>query len=202
MTENDPLDASSLREPSAVSPDAIDEVLRFWFEEAGPRHWWKASKRFDALLVTRFLDLLQAASAGELYAWRGTPRGRLAEIIVLDQFSRNVWRNTPRAFAQDPMALVLAQEAVATGVPGALPVAQRVFAIMPYEHSESRIIQAQAQRLFGQFASAQGVRIQLEHKTVIDRFGRYPHRNRILGRVSTPEEETFLNAPARPAWQR
>lgn len=192
-----------LRASGATSEsDAVDEVLGFWFEEAGPRRWWKASKRFDALLAARFLRMLQAASAGELHAWRSTPRGRLAEIIVLDQFSRNVWRNTPRAFAQDPMALVLAQEAVAAGVPAALPATQRVFAIMPYEHSESRLVQTQAQRLFQQFASARGIRIQLEHKAVIDRFGRYPHRNRILGRVSTPEEEAFLKEPARPAWQR
>jgi uncharacterized protein (DUF924 family) len=95
----------------------LEEVLTFWFKDIEPKNRWSADPEFDALIRQRFLGLLEQASAGELYAWRSSARGRLAEVVVLDQFSRNIYRNTPRAFAQDPMALVLSQEAVAAGEP-------------------------------------------------------------------------------------
>lgn len=169
-------------------------VLSFWFEEIQPRRWFTASARFDREVSERFLPLLQAAAAGELWDWRSSHSGRLAEIIVLDQFSRNVYRHTPQAFAQDAVALVLAQEAVAAGALLALPPEQRHFLLMPYMHSESPLIHRLAEPLFRQHAPA-GHPHELQHKAIIDRFGRYPHRNDILGRTSTAEEVEFLQQP-------
>ena len=114
---------------------------------------------------------------------------------MLDQFSRNVYRDTPLAFAQDPLALALAQELVASGQDQRLPVAQRIFAYMPYMHSESVLVHAQATRPFSQPGMEDNLRFELRHKEIIDRFGRYPHRNAILGRESTPEELAFLSEP-------
>lgn len=174
---------------------SADDIISFWFEETPPARWWKVDPEFDTLLRTRFLGLLNRAAAGELNAWRDSPRGRLAEVIVLDQFSRNIHRGTPGAFAQDPIALVLAQEAVRTGALAALPPAQANFLLMPYMHSESRAIHEQAVPLFTAHAPADNLQFELRHKAIVDRFGRYPHRNAILGRVSTPEEEVFLTEP-------
>lgn len=170
-------------------------ILSFWFKEIEPRLWWSADASFDELIRGRFLGVLQEAAAGELYGWRTTARGRLAEIIVLDQFSRNAFRNTPQAFAQDPMALVLAQEAVAAGALRSLEPTQRSFLLLPYMHSESRKIHAVAEALYKEYAPAENHDFELRHKAIIDRFGRYPHRNDILGRPSTPEEIVFLQQP-------
>ena len=137
----------------------------------------------------------ERAAAGELYPWRATAEGRLAEVIVLDQFSRNVYRNTPQAFAQDPVALVLAQEAVASGALNQLDPTQRSFLLLPYMHSESRQIHLVAEALYTEYAPAVNLDFELRHKAIIDRFGRYPHRNEILGRTSTPEELEFLAQP-------
>ncbi len=171
------------------------EVLTFWFEEIEPKMWWTAVPEFDSLLRDRFLSLLQQAARGELFAWRREPKGRLAEIIVLDQFSRNIHRDTPAAFAQDPIALVLAQEAVAAGVPEYLSPVERAFLLMPYMHSESGKIHIEAERLFREYTPEDNFKFELRHKAIVDRFGRYPHRNRILGRTSTPEEIEFLKQP-------
>ncbi len=114
---------------------------------------------------------------------------------MLDQFSRNVYRDTPRAFAQDALALVLAQELVASGQDRSLPKAQRVFAYMPYMHSESALVHTQAVALFTQLGIQDNLNFELRHKAIIDRFGRYPHRNTILGRTSTAEELAFLSEP-------
>jgi uncharacterized protein (DUF924 family) len=172
-----------------------EEVLSFWFREIDPKLWWSAEPDFDERVRHRFLDVLQQAAAGELYDWRTTASGRLAEIIVLDQFSRNVYRNTPQAFAQDPMALALAQEAVATGALASLDPTERSFLLLPYMHSESRKIHGVAEALYREFAPAGNYDFELRHKAIIDRFGRYPHRNEILGRASTPEEIEFLGLP-------
>ncbi len=174
------------------SPEA---VLAFWFGEVEPRQWWAAEPAFDALLRERFLTLLQQAAAGELAHWRVSPHGRLAEILVLDQFSRNIHRGTPLAFAHDPMALALSQEAVAAGALSHLGQDERVFLLMPYMHSESRAVHAQAEALFRQHAPARNLDFELRHKAIVDRFGRYPHRNAILGRKSTPVELAFLEQP-------
>lgn len=169
-------------------------VLSFWFEEIEPKRWWIADAGFDDQIRERFLPLLQAAAQGELSAWRTEARGRLAEIIVLDQFSRNIYRNTPQAFAQDVVALVLAQEAVAAGAHTRLSPSECPFLLMPYMHSESRSIHVVADQLFEVFAPGNHD-FERRHKAIIDRFGRYPHRNRILGRDSSAEEIEFLKQP-------
>ncbi|CAZ88553.1 MAG: DUF924 family protein [Thiomonas sp.] len=174
---------------------APDAVLDFWFREIEPAQWFKADPAFDALLRTRFGALHSQAVRCELFTWRATPQGRLAEIIVLDQFSRNLFRGDPRAFAADAQALTLAQEAVACGADQALTQQQRIFAYMPYMHSESASIHVVAETLFRANGLANNLDFELRHKAIIDRFGRYPHRNAILGRESTDEEIEFLKLP-------
>ncbi len=170
-------------------------ILQFWFHEIEPRQWWAVDPAFDARLRERFLPVLEQAAQGELAGWRSTPQGRLAEVIVLDQFSRNIFRGTPRAFAQDPMALALSQEAVAAGSLDALQPEERPFLLMPFMHSESRVVHADAERLFAQWAPGSSHDFERRHRAIIDRFGRYPHRNAILGRASTSEELDFLQQP-------
>jgi uncharacterized protein (DUF924 family) len=170
-------------------------VLQFWFQDITPAQWWKVDPAFDRQIAERFGQLHQRACKAELYEWRTDPRGRLAEVIVLDQFSRNIYRGDPRAFEADPLALALAQTAVAAGEDLALSQAERAFLYMPYMHSESPRIHAVADELFKARASEDNHRFELRHKAIIDRFGRYPHRNQILGRNSTPEELAFLATP-------
>ena len=170
-------------------------ILHFWFTELTPKQHYAKDTALDKTICTRFGATLEAAAKCELFAWRSTPEGRLAEVLVLDQFSRNVYRDSPRAFAQDALALALAQELVASGQDRSLPLAQRSFAYMPYMHSESALVHAQAVTLFAQPGMEDTLRFELVHKAIIDRFGRYPHRNAILGRESTPEELAFLSEP-------
>ena len=173
-----------------------EHVLDFWFREIDDAAWWRKDLAFDALLRERFGACHDAAARGELWAWRATAHGRLAEVVVLDQFSRNIHRDTPRAFAQDAMALVLAQELVNSGGAAALPEPmQRCFLLMPYMHSESRAVHALADGLFREHAPADNHDFELRHKAIADRLGRYPHRNAILGRASTAEELAFLQQP-------
>jgi uncharacterized protein (DUF924 family) len=174
---------------------SAENVLEFWFREIEPGMWWKKDTDFDATIESRFGKTLRRAALGELYDWRRDAPGRLAEIIVLDQFSRNVYRDMPLSFAQDAMALVLAQEAVANGALQELNEAERTFLLMPYMHSESAAIHQQAEQLFLEHAPKQNYDFEIKHKVIIDRFGRYPHRNEILGRKSTDEEIEFLKQP-------
>lgn len=171
------------------------DILDFWFSEIQPAQWWSKSDDFDRLIAARFGAVLQAAARCELYAWRATPAGRLAEVIVLDQFSRNIHRGDALAFANDALALGLAQEAVAAGADKGLLLAQRAFLYMPYMHSESAAIHALAVALFSQPGLEHNLDFELRHKAIIDRFGRYPHRNAVLGRASTAEEAAFLQTP-------
>lgn len=171
------------------------DVLSFWFEEIEPKAWWAADPAFDARVRERFNETLLQAAQGECFGWRSEPHGRLAEIIVLDQFSRNVYRGTARAFAQDPMALALAQEAVARKVHAELSPVARGFLFLPYMHSESRLVHQEAERLYREHALADNHNFELRHKAIVDRFGRYPHRNQILGRESSAEEMEFLKQP-------
>lgn len=171
-----------------------NDVLRFWFEETSPEQWWRRDPAFDQTIRIRFGELHAAASRVELWTWRDTAPGRLAEIIVLDQFSRNLHRDDARAFACDPLALVLAQEAVRIGADLEIASERRAFVYMPYMHSESRLIHAVAVELFRQRAPG-NLDYELRHKAIIDRFGRYPHRNAALSRASTPEEIAFLTQP-------
>ncbi|HPW29097.1 MAG: DUF924 domain-containing protein [Hylemonella sp.] len=170
-------------------------IIHFWFEELTPKQHFVKDAALDETIRARFGTTLAAAARCELFAWRVTAQGRLAEIIVLDQFSRNVYRDTPRAFAQDALALVLAQELVASTQDRSLPEAQRVFAYMPYMHSESALVHTQATKLFTQLGIQDNLNFELRHKAIIDRFGRYPHRNAILGRTSSAEELAFLSEP-------
>lgn len=173
----------------------MDEILTYWFEEIEPASWWRKDPVFDELTRKRFGLLHARAAAGECWPWRSEPEGRLAEVIVLDQFSRNLYRDSPLAFACDGMALVLAQEAVAIGADHALPVRQRAFLYMPYMHSESAEIHRVAVDLFSASGLEDSLAFEYRHKAIIDRFGRYPHRNLLLGRQSTEEELVFLRQP-------
>ena len=170
-------------------------VLKFWFEELSSSDWWKKSDEIDNRIRNRFSDLHRQATRCELFEWRITPEGRLAEIILLDQFSRNIFRDTRYAFAFDTLALVLSQEAVASGADKKLTTAQRSFLYMPYMHSESEEVHKMAVILFSQKGLEYNLDFELKHKAIIDRFGRYPHRNKILGRESTAEEVEFLKQP-------
>lgn len=174
---------------------AYDDIITFWFDELEPSQWWKVDTELDRRIARRFGAVHGQATRGELAHWRDSPTGRLAEVLVLDQFSRNVWRNTPRAFAQDAMALVLAQEAVRSQADQALDINQRRFFYMPYMHSESAEIHRQAIVLFDQEGLEDNLRFEFLHRDIIQRFGRYPHRNAILGRPSTLAELEFLQQP-------
>ncbi len=171
------------------------DVVHFWFEELSPTAWWAKDAVLDARIETRFGDLLIRAAACELVSWRETAIGAVAEIIVLDQFSRNIHRDRAQAFAQDPLALALAQEAVRRGLDAELPPTQRHILYMPYMHSESRLVHDSALQLFSALGNPGVLDFERQHKAIIDRFGRYPHRNAVLGRLSTPEETAFLATP-------
>jgi len=171
------------------------DILHFWFTELTPKDHFAKDTALDETIRTRFGATLEAAARCELFAWRATPKGRLADVLVLDQFSRNVYRDTPRAFALDALALALAQELVASGQDRSLPLAQRSFAYMPYMHSESALVHAQAVLLFDQPGMEDTLRFELRHQATIERFDRHPHRNTILGRESTPVELVFLSEP-------
>lgn len=171
--------------------DAKD-VLNFWFEELYPIQWFQGGADLDEKITDKFSALHKAAALGELNTWRTNALERLAEIIVLDQFSRNIYRGKPEAFANDQMALTLAQEMVRLKLDETLPTTMRSFAYMPYMHSESPLIHEEALRLFSQEGMEENLNFEIEHKKIIDQFGRYPHRNAILGRESTPKEEEFL----------
>ena len=171
------------------------QVLDFWFDPENKEFWFSKSDEFDLELEEKFGHTLQQAMQCELWTWRETAEGRLAEIIVLDHFSRNLFRDHPASFAQDPLALSLAQEAVRLGLDQQLAPDQRCFMYMPFMHSESKIIHAQALQLFEALSNPINLDFELKHKTIIDRFGRYPHRNQILERESTPEEVEFLTQP-------
>lgn len=179
-------------------------VLDLWFgapdsPEFGTdrKLWWKKNRAFDSMLTERFGALLDEAQAGGLQEWERTPLGTLALIVLLDQLSRNCFRNTPRAFAGDARALALAKALIEKGDDLRLPGAyHRAFAYMPFEHDETPESQREALRLFGKLKEETGVssfyESAVEHAEVIGRFGRFPHRNRILGRAFFPDEEAWL----------
>jgi uncharacterized protein (DUF924 family) len=170
-----------------------ETVLTFWFYKKGMQDWFFSKKPgFDALVRRKFLKTYEAIVRGERAAWRRTPKGRLAEIIVLDQFSRNMFRGTPMMYRYDALALALAQEAVAAGADKKLSKDERLFMYLPFEHSESRLIQKDSLRLFRQIGNKDLLPYAIDHKKIVDRFGRFPHRNKILGRKSTAAEKKFM----------
>lgn len=171
------------------------DILDFWFSPETQPNWFAKSDQFDQSLKEKFSDILEQASKAELWSWRKNADGRLAEILVLDQFSRNIFRDTPRAFAQDSLALALAQEAISQDLDKQLSPEQRSFLYMPFMHSESKLIHEFALKLFQRLGNPENLEYEIKHKIIIDRFGRYPHRNQILGRESTEEELSFLTQP-------
>lgn len=180
------------------------DVLAFWFGEPPTTQargeWFRKDPAFDERIRSRFGALIDSALAGGLMDWDATPAGALARIVVLDQFTRNTGRDTPRAFAGDALALAAAQALVARGADLQLPPLQRSFAYLPYEHSESAQVQRESLRLFNALAAAEpamagALLYAQKHAEIIQRFGRYPHRNAILGRESTAEERAFLQQP-------
>ncbi len=171
------------------------EILDFWFKELESKQWWVKDEKLDRDIESRFGTLHQKAIAGELSDWRDGPGGRLAEIIILDQFSRNIYRDRPESFAYDSMALVLAQEAIRAEADQIFDAPEKAFFYMPFMHSEASAIHKVALKLFDQPGVEFNLDFEEKHKAIIDRFGRYPHRNRILGRQSTVEEARFLTEP-------
>lgn len=171
------------------------DILGFWFTELTPKQHFAKDAALDAQITQRYGATLATAAQGGLADWRRDAAGRLAEIIVLDQFSRNIHRDTPLAFVQDTLALALARELVALRLDTALPMAQRAFAYMPYMHSEDLAAHAEALPLFSQPGLENNLQFLHRHTEIIRRFGRYPHRNSVLGRASTPEELAFLQQP-------
>lgn len=168
------------------------DIIHFWFEEVKPEQWWKKDADFDALIKKRFLPIHRQAVRGELDAWRDNALGALAEIIVVDQFSRNMFRNKPESFSHDALALCLAQNAIRQGLDQLVTPEQKAFLYLPFMHSESAQIHERAVKLFAKAGLKENLDFELRHKAIIDRFGRYPHRNAILNRPSTAEELRFL----------
>jgi uncharacterized protein (DUF924 family) len=194
-----------------------EEILDFWFgelDEGGnltedrSSLWWRGGPQIDAEIRARFESDVLEAAAGRRDDWAGRAEGTLALLICLDQLSRNIFRDTPRAFAQDPRARYLALQGIESGVDRRLAPIQRVFFYMPLEHAEDPALQRRSVALFEELYRTAPVerreafRVFLDyaerHKAVVDRFGRFPHRNVILGRESTAEERAFLEGPAAP----
>lgn len=171
------------------------EILNFWFKESTPKQHFVKDLKFDQLISYRFSKIHKKACNSELFQWRKNPEAALAEIIILDQFSRNLFRDTPQAFAQDPLALALAQNAIQNGFDKDLPKERLSFLYMPFMHSESLLIHDEAIKLFSSPGLEGGLEFEHKHRVIIEKFGRYPHRNKSLGRTSTLEEIEFLNQP-------
>lgn len=171
---------------------AWKDVIRFWFEESTDQDWFVKNPDYDEKIKTRFMGLHTMATNCELEIWRSHALGALAEVIVLDQFSRNIFRGRPESFAYDSLALALTQRALENGLADQLSQKERWFLLMPYMHSESKKIHEQAMVLFEDLGIDHVLNFEIAHKKIIDRFGRYPHRNEILGRTSSSEEIEFL----------
>jgi len=172
-------------------PAAPEAVLSFW-REAGPKCWFAQDSAFDAQVRERFLATHAAAAAGQLAAWEDSAEGALALLIALDQFPRNMFRGTARAFSTDPLALAAARRAIERGFDLKIPMPERNFFYLPFEHSENLADQDRCVALSEATGDAETVKWAKVHHDVICRFGRFPHRNSALGRVSTPEEIVFL----------
>lgn len=170
-------------------------IIDYWFNVLKPAQWFRKSDDVDNHVRETFSAIHQAASRCETFRWREHATGRLAEIIVLDQFSRNMFRGSPKAFETDSLALALAQSAVSLGQDLHLTIEQRAFLYMPYMHSESGAIHQEAVRLFSAPGLEKSLSSELKHQAIIERFGRFPHRNSVLGRHSTPDELAFLSEP-------
>jgi uncharacterized protein (DUF924 family) len=183
-------------------PPLAREILDFWFgplPHAARAEWFRKDPAFDAAIAARFGADVEAALLGAFRDWHSDARPALARVLLLDQFTRNVFRDTPRAFAGDDEALAAASAVVDAGLDRTLDAFERWFLYLPFEHAESAAMQQRSLELFTRLADDTGDRSPLEwaekHAAIVRRFGRYPHRNAILGRVSTPEEIAFLQEP-------
>lgn len=189
-----------------IDPRAA-EVLDFWFGRSdAPHHlqprpeWFRKDAAFDAQIAQRFGAVIEAALRGELAGWASTPRGAVARIVVLDQFTRNAFRDSSRMFAGDALALAAARVLVGSGAARTLPGVMRQFVYLPFEHAENLADQRRALELFTQLEADEPALAGLaewarKHHDIVARFGRFPHRNALLGRASTPEESEFLKQP-------
>ena len=174
----------------SVNPAA---VVAFW-TEAGPARWYAKSDAFDADIRSRFGSVHASARAGELDRWAESPEGALALLILLDQFSRNLFRGSPQAFAADQKALATADRAIGSGVDREVPLSLRQFIYLPFMHAETIAEQERSLALFHSLHDTENVRYAKIHEVIIRRFGRFPHRNAVLGRHTTPAEQAFLES--------
>ncbi len=168
------------------------DILKFWFDDHGAADWFGAKPELDRAIAVQFTETHEALVRGEGWSWRTSSLGRLAEIVVLDQFSRQLFRGRPEAFAADGQALALAQEAVTGGHHHFLPPERRIFILMPFMHAESALMQQESVRLFTSAGHEDSLKSARQHAEIIQRFGRFPRRNAALGRISTPEEELYI----------
>ena len=181
---------------SGCGPLDADQVLAFWFQECSPSQWFVKNQTFDQLLRERFIGLTRQAIASELAAWGDEPGHGLALVLLLDQFPRQIWRDSAIAFSGNDQALCLSQKALAEGwVAAEAEQARRQFWLMPQMHAEDLAIQEAAIHLFQQFTDERTARFASRHRDVIVHFGRFPHRNAALGRSSSNEQLAFLRTP-------
>lgn len=173
----------------------VDAVLGFWFDELTPAQWFVANAEVDREIAQRFGDVYPLLATALPEGWPATARGQLAAVIALDQFPRNMFRGTARAFATDATALRIARAAIDAGLDRQLAGVQRQFLYLPFQHSEQAPDQERSVALYAALGNAQALDFALRHKAIIDRFGRFPHRNGALGRPSTAEETAFLALP-------
>jgi uncharacterized protein (DUF924 family) len=171
------------------------KILQFWFEECKPEQWFTKDDDFDATLQTRFAPQVEKALAGQLDAWAEVPEGNLALILLLDQMTRNIYRDTPKAFAGDDMALAFCLKGVERGDLEGFDIPRRQFLLMPMMHAEDLDIQMKSMPLFKKYTQEQSYDYAVKHMEIIKRFGHFPHRNEILGRPLSDEEREFLKGP-------
>jgi uncharacterized protein (DUF924 family) len=171
---------------------APDDVLAFW-REAGPKKWFNKDAAFDDAIRSRFLETYETAAAGKLSDWEKTADGALALAIVLDQFPRNMFRGDARTYAADPLARAVADRAIRRGYDQQVPRDNRRFFYLPFEHAETLVDQERCCALFRAAGDAEDLKWAEQHADIVRRFGRFPHRNVLLGRETTPEEQAFLD---------
>jgi uncharacterized protein (DUF924 family) len=177
--------------------DFQKDILSFWFDETQPKQWFQVNEDFDRTVTERFSEPYDMAVSGDFDTWKNSADGALAYCILLDQMPRNMFRGTPKAFTTDGKALVTAKYAISKGFDQVLPPIKRRFIYLPFEHSENINDQRKSVELFEKMKGDDplGYDYAVRHRDVIDKFGRFPHRNKILGRPNTPEEEDYLAQP-------